>query len=836
MELDLAYAITIHKSQGSELFLSDELVSNEKAIRRFLSEARMLAGLEHRHICRVYDIGQASDGTWYIAMAYYEGGTLKHVLGKGPLETELALEYARQTARGLAHAHDQGIVHRDIKPANLIITREDTSGEERVKILDFGVARLLGSTQYTAPGAVVGTFGYLAPEQTRGDEVTTAADIWSVGVVLFEMITGKLPFPGDSHGAQLYAIAHSEPATLPMTGTKIEQGCAAIVERCLQKNPKDRFASANELAAALGSVLGKDETVDWPSPKPPPKPRRLLVALLTAVVVLLGAFYGPRLLESIGIGGSGIDDKGVAVLPFTIVGPVDEAGALGQGLAWYLNNQLITLDGASDAFWVVPPGDVQSYKIRTKDEVLPQLGVHRIVTGSGGISGSDIALRLNVYDHRTGTSQGQDFRGSMANLKTWQQDLAAWVAGVLDPDFPPEEVVSSTHGCTSVPAAFMAYCQGVGVFQQDPDDDETRTDALAGLARAVAADSSFARARAMLGYLQWQRYDWRDSLLAAEGRAHVEAAVRLDSTLVRAHFCLGRILAAEGNYEQALAAFDRGLEFEPENPYTLQGRATALADLDRPEEAVETLLSYIEARPGYVGSYRVLGYYYYSTGQHELAHPFLVRMTEVAPSSYHGFYYVGANIAYGELDDDAEAWFRRSLAIKETSISYNNLGTLYYMESRYEDAVMAYKNALALSPDGELYVHNLAEAYRWSPGFEDSAKVIYERAIKLTERDLETDPANVELLAGLASYHSLLGHEDEARELLARLDGLPPADGNVAVTVATVYEDLGERDKALAVLEHALATGGARRMIEEYPGFRNLRSDKRYPELMKRQE
>jgi len=192
-------------------FLPDELASEPRAVERFLQEARLMASLEHRHICTVHEIGQDEDDTWFIAMAWCNGATLKQRLAHGPLAPETALDYARQTALGLACAHDHDIVHRDVKPANLIVT-----GDGEVRVLDFGIARLLGTERRTQEGALVGTFGYLSPEQVRGEEATAASDIWALGVVLYEMLTGRLPFSGTNHAAQLDAIAHDDPDTLPL--------------------------------------------------------------------------------------------------------------------------------------------------------------------------------------------------------------------------------------------------------------------------------------------------------------------------------------------------------------------------------------------------------------------------------------------------------------------------------------------------------------------------------------------------------------------------------------------------------------------------------------------
>ena len=822
-------------------FLAPELATSTSSVERFLREARMLADLDHRNICTIHEIGQDDDGTWFIAMAYYEGATLKQKLAEGPLDGLRALDYARQTALGLAYAHAHGIIHRDVKPANLIVTKD-----EEIKILDFGVARLLDGTQYTAPGALVGTYGYLAPEQTQGESVTEASDIWSLGVVLFEMSTGGLPFTGEGHAAQLYAIAHDEPATLPVTDSPRSQARAAIVARCLAKDPADRFASADDMAIAIGEVLaatpsGTSATFalpTWAPAVPPPQPRRALYAALGAVVMLLAVLLGPSGLARLGLIGTHIDRTGVAVLPFEFLGDNDaDTAALGQGLAWYLTDRLEDLDRYSDAFWMVPASDLELYDVVDRAQVRDRLGAWRVVTGTGRITGANIALRLTVVDAHTGERQEFDFHDTAANLSTWQEDLVSWVVKVVDPDFPAEgETAAGLRGCTSVPSAFMDYCRGMGHLHLPAVDGEPRDPAvaLATLSRAVAADSSFARARAELGYAQWQQHAVDDSVSAAAGRSQVMAALSMDSTLVRAHLYQGRILAAEGDTGGELVAYRAGLRQDPVRATLLKAEGDALFAAGEPEAAYEAFERFIAIRPGYAPGYEYLSRSQMRNGELEKAEQTLKNQLAFAPRNHVGLYYLAAIITYSRQDPAAERLFLESLAIQPTAQCYSNLGTAYYYAQRYEDALLAYRSAVAFgSPTDELW-RNLAEAYRWSPGYEDSARVAYHRAIRIGERDLVSDPADPSLLANLASYHSLLGHEERALELLEILSGLTVVSGSTSMTVAAVYEDLRRRDKAFVHLESALELGVPHTMVENYPGFRNLRSDARYQALMDR--
>lgn len=226
------------------------LGADPAATRRFFDEARAASALDHPNIATVFEIGRTDDERPFIAMAYYEGETLRERLERGPLDVAEAAEIAAQVADGLAAAHGVGIVHRDIKPANLIVTRSGL-----VKILDFGVART-ASVALTRTGATVGTVAYMSPEQTRGERVDGRADIWALGVVLYEMLAGTRPFRSDAHDAIVYAIRNDSPEPLRSLRAEVPPALEAIVVRCLTKDPAGRFASAAELAHALREAVG----------------------------------------------------------------------------------------------------------------------------------------------------------------------------------------------------------------------------------------------------------------------------------------------------------------------------------------------------------------------------------------------------------------------------------------------------------------------------------------------------------------------------------------------------------------------------------------------------
>lgn len=231
-------------------FLPPHLAASAEATARFRNEARAASALDHPAVCTVYDVGTAEPGRLYLVLAYYEGETLADRLHRGPLPWPQAVELAAQVAEGLERAHEAGVVHRDVKPSNLLLVE----GGARVKILDFGVAKLRASSLETGAGVQVGTLAYMAPEQAAGGAVDRRCDLWALGAVLYEMTTGRRPFGGDDFVALLEAIRRGAPAPLLVGCPEAPPALAAVVERCLEKDPDDRFPGAGELLTALGPL------------------------------------------------------------------------------------------------------------------------------------------------------------------------------------------------------------------------------------------------------------------------------------------------------------------------------------------------------------------------------------------------------------------------------------------------------------------------------------------------------------------------------------------------------------------------------------------------------
>jgi serine/threonine protein kinase len=240
--------------------LPPELARDHSYKARFLQEARLISNLDHSNICAIYEIGETDDQCLYIVMPCYEGETLDQTIARGPLPISQVIEIGSQIATGLSRAHEKGIVHRDIKPSNLMLTQ---SGE--LKILDFGIAKLTDHSHLTKTGAVVGTPAYMAPEQMTGTEVDERADLWSFGVVLYEMLTGRRPLRAPSAIALREAILYAEIVPVNRLRPEAPRSLAQLVQSLLRRNPADRIRSADSVLAALRAAESGTRTTSWRS-------------------------------------------------------------------------------------------------------------------------------------------------------------------------------------------------------------------------------------------------------------------------------------------------------------------------------------------------------------------------------------------------------------------------------------------------------------------------------------------------------------------------------------------------------------------------------------------
>jgi non-specific serine/threonine protein kinase len=432
----------VYKAEDTKLkrvvaikFLPLDLTRDKNAKKRFIHEAQAASSLQHHNICTIHEIDETEEGQLFIVMDCYDGETIEEKIKQGPLEIDEALDIIIQTAQGLDKAHQSKIVHRDIKSANFIVTTDGI-----VKIIDFGIAKLAGQTRVTKDGTSVGTASYMSPEQTLGKEVDHRTDIWSLGVVLYEMMTGLQPFQGDYEQAVVYSIMNEEPKPLTGIRTGIPLELERIVNKAMAKDPDERYQHLDELIVDLKHVKKEPEKektdvrVLKPERKPIWKqPIPLVVSAFVLIVIIAGLLiFGGKTGEP----ASRLGDKSIAVLPFTAIGDSKEDEYFSDGI----HDDILTQLSKIGDLKVIARTSVMQYKDTNQriSDIGKELGVASVLEGSVRRAGEKIRItaqliKTNTEDHLWAETYDRDYTDIFAIQSDVAQKIATALKATLDP-------------------------------------------------------------------------------------------------------------------------------------------------------------------------------------------------------------------------------------------------------------------------------------------------------------------------------------------------------------------------------------------------------------------
>jgi TolB-like protein/Flp pilus assembly protein TadD len=583
--------------------LPASVANDADALARFEREAKAVAALSHPNILSIFDFGRY-EGVAYVVTELLEGDTLRGKLDAGPVSQKQAVDYALQIAKGLSAAHGHGIVHRDLKPENVFVTRDG-----HVKILDFGLAKRVEAAKpgeateaptvdgQTEPGKVMGTVGYMSPEQARGLPVDHRSDIFSLGSILYELFSGRRAFKKDTPGDTLAAIIRDEPAELTATGRDVSPSLDHIVRHCLEKDPGDRFQSAKDIAFALSEASGPATVTSTVQAVPAPAgKRRTLVAAAVVVVILAGAGIMLMRRNSGGPAAGGI--KRVAVLPFENLGsPEDDYFA--DGISDEIRGKLTSLPGIQ----VIARGSSTPYKKTTKTpkQIAEELNVQYLLTAtvrsvkSGGTSRVYVSPELvDVSQRDAPTSKWQQrFDAALTDVFQVQSDIASQVAQALGVALEAGQEKQLAERPTKNLPAYEAFLKGeeaaVGLSKQDPP---SLRKALGFYEQAVALDPRFAQAWARIAYASSVLYfnTTPTPELSERARRAAETAIALAPNDPESYSAMGtysRVVLAD--YRAAQEQFARGRNLAPGNADLMRDAALVEKALGQWDAALEHL-------------------------------------------------------------------------------------------------------------------------------------------------------------------------------------------------------------------------------------------------------
>ena len=774
--------------------LPPELSSDKERLRRFVREAKAASAIDHPNIVQVYEIGQA-EGLHFIAMQYVEGQTLHEAIGGRPLGTDALVDTALQITDAVAEAHARGIIHRDLKPANIMI-----SGKKRVKLLDFGLARveqLAASADdhqnptmtLTEAGIVMGTVAYMSPEQALGKPIDARSDIFSLGVVLYEMATGAPPFSGRSSIEIIDCIVHNQPEAIARLNYDVPPEIERIVRKCLEKSPDDRYQSVSEILVDLKN-LGRDLRSSDVSPSnasatagsrrtttmavPPPDtvgvPGRRWRWTVAAVLLVAAAVAGVAVYRDRANAGGGAI-RALAILPFKNVNLDPQSEYLSDGITDSIINNVSLIKQLR----VMARGTVFTYKNQDVDprRVGQELGVDGVVTGKLLQNGSSIVVTVDLVDARDGRQVwGRQYDRQLIDVLALQSEISREVSDELRINLTSTEQDLVARRYTENKEAYQAYLKGryflfqrtraatlkaIDYFKQAAQEDPAYALAYDGLANGY---TYLGITGALLDGLPPRQV----MPMAKEAALR---AMQLDRSRSEPHATLGHVhWNYDFDWEGTEQEYRTAIELNPNDSVTYIRQAFYLVSVGRWPEAREAIDKFRRLDPAsFPGALLPVGIVAYFGRDYQRASEQLQKVTEMAPTFASPYFWLGAVYMEQGLKEESIAAFEHAVALSDRApVALAGLGFGLARAGRTKEAEVIRDELLGASPGHyvpEFYVACLYgalkqkdEAFDWlNRAYSEHANGLSLIQVSPLVDDLRSDPRFSELLTRLRLSH-----------------------------------------------------------------------------------
>jgi tetratricopeptide (TPR) repeat protein/predicted Ser/Thr protein kinase len=803
--------------------LPERLATDRDSLARFTQEARSASALSHPNIVTIYEIG-TDDAKPFISMEYIDGRDLRTLINEGPQPNRLTVDIAAQIAEGLAAAHEHSIVHRDLKPENVMVTKDGF-----VKILDFGLAKLIGEASdeqaktmqrapSTTPGTILGTVGYMSPEQATGRRIDFRSDQFALGAILYELATGHAAFERENAIDVMSAILHDNPAPVRDFNARVPQQLTWVIDRLLQKEPAGRYPTtreaANEVKALRDRIHAEGSVLDLP--KPPAltsRQRRMIgVGIGTAVAVVLFAaaivvnrrdMTSPQAVAA----AAQQAKKYIAVLPFRNLSGDKDGELLGDGFAETISTRLARLPSVQ--LIRAKPQDITD--VDDLQKVGRDLGVTMIVRGSMQRVGDRIRINYAVIDAQsTAELAGDTVNGSSSELFDLQDRLVTKIASFLDPKATPQ------HSTLDANVSQQRYLEALGHLRRY--DSEESLNAAIGTLEELGTSSATVQAALGRAYLAKFIIN-RDPLLIKKASEYCDQAAAADPLNPDVHVTLGQVELQTGDVDRAIQQFNRAMEQQPNNVDAVIGLARAYDARKENGRAEASYKRAIDLQPRYWSAYNALGFFYFTHGSVPASVPLFQKVIQLVPDNMRGYNNLGAALQQMGQYDEAIGYFSRTLERTPTAQAYSNLGTCYYFLGRYKESAARFQIAAQLSPSTYRYWANLGDAYRWTVGGAPDARIAYARAIQLAREEVHRTPKDAYIRARLAECLAKHGDLEKARSEVARALADDPKNTGVMYRAAIVRAIEGHEDEAAALLKNAVDNGYSRTEVELEPEF-----------------
>jgi serine/threonine-protein kinase len=803
--------------------LDAALSSDVGARRGFRREAEIAAGLDHRFIVPVYEAGEFEEVA-FLVMKLVEGETLERFAARRLPPPRDLLRIAAAVTEALAYAHGRDVIHRDITPRNIMVTPVGAC------VLDFGLARVAGASA-SSTSHVVGTPAYLAPERLAGRVADARSDLYGLGVVMYEALTGTRPFRGRTTDALYYNIVNGVAVPPRHLRPELDAGTDALIMRLLSRSPEDRPSSAEALAAELSCILatlgtepasGVADTGAGASPGAP-----------TPVPVTPREYVGGEpappargLADRLA---SGETRTYLAMLPIEVGeagDPTPERGRLLSDLTTAVHAGLANLEGlhvmAPDRH-PAPDEDARAFARRE--------GANLLLRSTARFAGTTARVVFTLVDPETATHiGGGSADGSLLNPFELEDRLVDAVRQALALPSTPRR--SPWRAPRRDPVAGERFALALSYLHRF-DNEASIDGAISLLETLLETEGESASVHAALTRAYVYKYQ-QTRLRSWEARAAqaCERAARLDSAAPDVLLAEGELHGAAGRCDEALVRLDRALAMKPDLYEAHLARALALDGAGRAEEAESAcrlaIALHAEDWRGYWG----LGLILFRHGRYAEAMGPWSRVTELTPDNASGHRNLGSVLFHLDRYDDALAAFRHANEIRPHSMAFYNLGTVLFYLERYDESVEAFEKAVALAPVNPLAWGNLGNACRRAPGREARMREALERAVALMRERFDREPGQALDWTRMAGWLANLGRREEAERTLRRALEQSSNDVYCMVSAGLTFLSLGLRVEAVDWIRRAVENGYSPESLRRSPDLRALADDPEFRRIL----
>jgi eukaryotic-like serine/threonine-protein kinase len=817
-----------------------ELGADPTMSQRFRQELLLASKISHKNILRIHDLGEAN-GTKFISMAYVEGEDLHQMLKReGRLPVNRAVSLTKQLCAALEAAHAEGVVHRDLKPQNILL---DKAGQ--VYVSDFGLAKSLepDATQMTVSGQFLGTPRYMSPEQALAGAVDHRSDLYSLGLILYEMVTGEIPFKAESTLQTMYLRVHEKPQDPRQVNPELPDYLVQIILRCLETEPGQRYQSAREILDDLESAQPSRPFPSRPLPTVPARRTTrkfwyagagiLALALLTFLALpTVRKLLRPRASSAQSSRGIPPASQGkyLALLPFRVIGDKNALGYVSDGLVEATAAKLFQMKDIH----LASPTAVQSVNVdQPLEKIAQQLGVNLVAQGTVQGTAEKMRITISLDDVAAGRRLWtSEFSGVPQDLLTLEDKIYAQLVAALELKPSSSEVAALNSHPTENAEAYDLYLKGRENMRQQQDVKKVQG-AIDLYQKALAKDSGFALAYAGIADASLSMYHHtKDSFWSDKALRAAQQAEQLNASLPEVHFSLGSVYTDTGKTAEATSELKRALELAPKSDEGYRRLGQVYTVIGRKLEAIEAYKKAIELNPYYWENYDALGGAYYNFGENEEAVAAFKKVIELEPDNAAGYDNLGVVLMRMERWNDCIPNFQKALQIQPYYATYSNLGTAYFFLKRYDEAVQMFEKAAAMNPNEHMVLGNLADGYRWA-GRRPQALATYDKAIALAYKQLAINPRDAEAMSYLGQYLAKKGEPKRGLELVRRARSMDPTDVSLVYFQAVVECIAGQKSEALKDLQQALKQGYPAQEAQSDPELKDLQKLPEFAAMMR---